>query len=167
MNISAFGIGFESSIRKRRRDSYANTPRRLTRTGSLLRRPNVRRSCSARMRWPFSRCHPPRTVSILGATDFSQVDALLRDLHLGPYAFREHWSILRFWEEYKTQIMVSLLFIHSLIAHNFRTSSLMRRLRRNLRRLTNVSRLWHVRLKRRIYVWCACKRPSRSDKCPT
>lgn len=61
------------------------------------------------------------------ATDFSEVDALMRDLQIGPFSFLEDWSLYHLWREYKLPIVMALMFVFGLMAHNLRTTQLIRR----------------------------------------
>lgn len=58
------------------------------------------------------------------ATDFIKVDALFRDLKVGPFAYLRQFSLKRFLFEYWPFIMLVAFFIAGLIAHGIRTEFL-------------------------------------------
>ncbi len=60
------------------------------------------------------------------ATNYSEVDALFRDLRLGPYAYLRSWTIRRLFDEYGTYVGFIGLFVCGLLLHVMRTSRLVR-----------------------------------------
>ncbi len=63
----------------------------------------------------------PNGFSWSVATDFYGVDALLKDLKLGPYAYLNQWTISRIWKEFRFWIIMSLLIAGGFVLHYFRT----------------------------------------------
>lgn len=68
------------------------------------------------------------------ASDFTAVDGLYRSLRLGPYEYLRTWTWTRFWETYRTSILVALTFVLGLLLHAYRSESLVRRRTAELRR---------------------------------
>ncbi len=68
------------------------------------------------------------------ASDFTAVDGLYRSLRLGPYEYLRTWTWTRFWETYRTSILVALTFVLGLLLHSLRSESLVRRRTAELRR---------------------------------
>lgn len=66
------------------------------------------------------------------STDFSHVDALHRDLRIGPYAYLREWTVRRFVETYWEWLAFFALFLVGLGVHSWRVSVL---LKRNTRKL--------------------------------
>ena len=60
-------------------------------------------------------------------TDFSEVDALLRDLALGPYAFLKEWSLRVFLARYWKWIAAVLVLIAALFLHGWRADYLVKK----------------------------------------
>lgn len=67
------------------------------------------------------------------ASDFTAVDRLYRSLRLGPYEYLRTWTWTRFWETYRTSILVALTFVLGLLLHSYRSESLVRRRTAELR----------------------------------
>lgn len=67
------------------------------------------------------------------ASDFTAVDRLYRSLRLGPYEYLRTWTWMRFWETYRTSILVALTFVLGLLLHSYRSESLVRRRTAELR----------------------------------
>ena len=68
------------------------------------------------------------------ASDFTAVDRLYRSLRLGPYEYLRTWTWTRFWETYRTSILVALTFVLGLLLHSYRSESLVRRRTAELQR---------------------------------
>lgn len=60
-------------------------------------------------------------------TDFSEVDALLRDLAIGPYAFLREWSLQVFFSRYWKWFVVLAVFVVGLMLHGWRADYLVKR----------------------------------------
>lgn len=58
------------------------------------------------------------------ASDFTTTDTLYRSIRLGPYAYLRTWTWERFWDEYRTWIIVLLMAVAGLAAHSLRASRL-------------------------------------------
>lgn len=58
------------------------------------------------------------------ATDFTSVDRLLFNLKLGPYEYLRHWSLARFWSEYRIEILLALALVAALALHTWRSDRL-------------------------------------------
>ena len=67
------------------------------------------------------------------AGDFRPVDDLFRSLHLGPYAYLDHWTLKRVWEEFHVFIISFVLGFIALIAHSRRADVLVKRRTEELR----------------------------------
>ncbi len=75
----------------------------------------------------------PSGLFWLMATDFSEVDALYRELRIGPYEFLRHWTWSRFWEEYGRWVIFALILVAGLAVHSWRSDRLVERRTRELR----------------------------------
>lgn len=60
-------------------------------------------------------------------TDFSEVDGLMRDLKIGPYAILRNWTWKTFFETYKTVIIVFSTIIVGVFLHTWRCMVLIKR----------------------------------------
>lgn len=60
-------------------------------------------------------------------TDFSEVDALMRDLHIGAFDILDDWSLEMLWLRYKAPVSVLLTLILGGLVHAWRTERLVRR----------------------------------------
>lgn len=67
------------------------------------------------------------------AGDFRPVDELFRSLHLGPYAYLDHWTLKRVWDEFHVFILSFVLGLIALIAHSLRADVLVKRRTEELR----------------------------------
>lgn len=61
------------------------------------------------------------------ASDFSAVDKLMQDLHIGPYEELREWTWRRVWDEYGIYIMAVLAAVALGALHQWRTSHLLTR----------------------------------------
>ena len=61
------------------------------------------------------------------ASDFSAVDKLMQDLHIGPYEELREWTWRRIWDEYGVYILVVLAAVALGALHQWRTSHLLTR----------------------------------------
>ena len=68
----------------------------------------------------------PHDLSWGIASDFSSVDNLYRAIRRGPYEYLRSWTWRRFWDEYKTYVLLLFFSIAGLAAHAARSSYLVR-----------------------------------------
>lgn len=61
------------------------------------------------------------------ATDYRPVNEVFRLLRIGPYEYLNHWTLERFWEEYKTYVLIGLLFLAGWVFHWLSVEVLVRR----------------------------------------
>lgn len=61
------------------------------------------------------------------ASDFSAVDKLMQDLHIGPYEELRKWTWRRVWNEYGVYISILLAVLAASALHQWRTSHLLTR----------------------------------------
>ena len=61
------------------------------------------------------------------ASDFSAVDKLMQDLHIGPYEELREWTWRRVWDEYGIYILAVLAAVALGALHQWRTSHLLTR----------------------------------------
>ena len=55
------------------------------------------------------------------ASDFTAVDGLYRSLRLGPYEYLRTWTWTRFWETYRTSILVALTLVLGILLTSLRS----------------------------------------------
>lgn len=60
------------------------------------------------------------------ATDFSLVDRLLMDLHIGPYEYLNKWTIERVFDRFWPVMLAVVMLIVGLILHSLRVAQLVR-----------------------------------------
>lgn len=58
------------------------------------------------------------------ATDYSSVDKLFRNLHIGPYAYLRNWTLSRFFDEYGVHVAFALLLVLGMALHTLRATRL-------------------------------------------
>ena len=61
------------------------------------------------------------------ATDYRPVNEVFRLLRIGPYEYLNHWTLERFWEEYKTYVLIGLLLLAGWVFHWLSVEVLVRR----------------------------------------
>ena len=69
------------------------------------------------------------------ATDISTPAEMLRALQLGPYRHLKDWSIERFWEEYRTELIIALALIILMLGHGVILEARVRRRTSELERV--------------------------------
>lgn len=61
------------------------------------------------------------------ATDYRPVNDVFRLLRIGPYDYLNHWTFQRFWEEYKTYVLLGVLLVIGWVFHWLSVERLVRR----------------------------------------
>lgn len=61
------------------------------------------------------------------ATDYRPVNDVFRLLRIGPYDYLNHWTFQRFWEEYKTYVLLGVLLVIGWVFHWLSIERLVRR----------------------------------------
>lgn len=60
------------------------------------------------------------------ATDYSRVDQLFEQLHVGPYRYLDEWTLERIWERARGWVFAVLAVLAALIGHSLRVGYLVR-----------------------------------------
>lgn len=92
------------------------------------------------------------------ATDYSAVDALLKDLMLGPYAYLKEKTLRRFLSEYWPFLSIFILGVFFLAFHSWRTEVVVRK------RTSEVKRLLEEKIRLREVANTASNRLERLQK---